>query len=46
MPLTKKGKEALSKFKKRYGEDLGEQIFYAYMNKHPGHTKGWETHSV
>jgi len=45
MPLTKKGKEALSRFKKRYGEKRGRKIFYSYMNKYPKRTKSWHRKS-
>jgi len=33
MPLTKKGKSIKSAMTKRYGENKGEQVFYASANK-------------
>jgi len=41
MPLTYKGKKILERFKKKYGEEKGEDFFYAYINKHPKQTKSW-----
>ncbi len=41
MPLTKKGKDILKDFKKQYGDQQGESIFYAYMNENPGDTREW-----
>jgi hypothetical protein len=40
MPLTKKGKSIKSAMTKRYGENKGEQVFYASANK--GTIKGVE----
>jgi len=40
MPLTKKGKEILKTFKKRYNRRY-KQVFYAYINKYPQKTKSW-----
>jgi hypothetical protein len=34
MPLTKKGKKIKSAMVKTYGKKKGEQVFYAYENKH------------
>ncbi len=34
MPLTKKGKKIKSAMVKSYGKKKGEQVFYAYENKH------------
>ena len=33
MPLSPKGKKILSSMKKQYGEEKGEQVFYASQNK-------------
>jgi hypothetical protein len=33
MPLTKTGKKVMAGMKGRYGKGLGEQIFYASINK-------------
>jgi len=41
MPLTRTGKEILSKYKKRYGKYKGENYFYATMKKYPIKTKRW-----
>jgi len=41
MPLTRKGKEILEKYKKRYGKIKGKSFFYATMKKYPRRTKGW-----
>ena len=38
MPLTKKGKKIKRAMKKTYGEEKGEQVFYASQNK--GKIKG------
>lgn len=38
MPLTEKGQTILANFKKQYGEEKGEQYFYAAKNK--GTVKG------
>ncbi len=40
MPLTKKGKEILSNMKREYGEEKGEEVFYASINS--GKIKGAE----
>lgn len=42
MPLTKKGKLMLETFQNEYGKKKGEEVFYAYINKHPNKTKDWE----
>lgn len=34
MPLTAKGKKIKAAMKKEYGSKKGEQVFYAYENKH------------
>ena len=34
MPLTEKGKKILKEFEKEYGKKKGEEIFYAWENKH------------
>jgi hypothetical protein len=41
MPLTKSGKEVLSKMKKEYGNDKGEEVFYASINKKKKGSEGW-----
>ena len=33
MPLTKKEKEILAKMKEHYGDEEGESVFYASVNK-------------
>lgn len=33
MPLTKKGRKIMSRMKKSYGKEEGENIFYASSNK-------------
>lgn len=33
MPLTKKGKKIKRAMKKQYGEEKGEQVFYASQSK-------------
>jgi hypothetical protein len=33
MPLTKKGEKIMHAMKERYGEEKGEQVFYASKNK-------------
>jgi len=33
MPLTKKGKKILKNMEEEYGEEKGEQVFYASANK-------------
>jgi hypothetical protein len=38
MPLTKKGEKILRKLKEEYGENKGEAVFYAMINK--GKLKG------
>jgi len=40
MPLTKKGKKIMASMKEEYGEEKGEQVFYASQNK--GTIKGVE----
>ena len=40
MPLTKKGSKVLSQMKRYYGEEKGERVFYASVNK--GTVKGAE----
>jgi len=42
MPLTRKGKSLLKKFRKQYGKKKGTKVFYASQNK--GTIKG--THKV
>lgn len=32
MPLTKKGKEILTSMQEEYGEEKGNQVFYASVN--------------
>ena len=41
MPLTKKGKEILKSFIKRYNGETGTRFFYAYIKKFPRRTRGW-----
>lgn len=43
MPKTKKGTKILKKMKEEYGEEKGEQVFYASKNK--GTIKGVEKKS-
>lgn len=33
MPLTKEGAKTKKNFKKQYGKDKGEDVFYAWLNK-------------
>lgn len=33
MPLTKKGKKIMANMKDQYGEEKGEDVFYASRNK-------------
>ncbi|GAG55112.1 unnamed protein product, partial [marine sediment metagenome] len=33
MPLTEKGKKILRAMRKQYGEEKGERVFYASINK-------------
>lgn len=40
MPLTSKGKKIMASMEKEYGEEKGEQVFYASRNK--GVIKGVE----
>lgn len=40
MPKTKKGKKIMKKMKETYGEEKGEEVFYASKNK--GAIKGVE----
>lgn len=35
MPLGAKGREVKSKMQRYYGEEKGESVFYASMNKKP-----------
>lgn len=41
MPLTRKGKEILADYRKRYGKYKGEDYFYATMNKNSQRTRKW-----
>lgn len=43
MPLTAKGKQILANMKKEYGEEKGEEVFYASINA--GKIKGAENYS-
>lgn len=36
MPLTARGKKTKRAMMKTYGAKKGEQVFYAYENKHKG----------
>ena len=36
MPLTKKGKKVKAAMAAEYGAKKGEEVFYAYENKHKG----------
>lgn len=36
MPLTKKGTKIKKAMKEQYDSERGEQVFYAYENKHKG----------
>ena len=38
-PLTKEGKKVMKSMKKTYGEDRGEQVFYATMKNKKWHKK-------
>ena len=40
MPLTKKGSKILNRMQRYYGEDKGERVFYASINR--GTVKGAE----
>lgn len=33
MPLSKKGKDLLRDFQKRYGKEKGKEVFYSWENK-------------
>jgi hypothetical protein len=40
MPLTKSGRKVMSSMKSEYGEEKGERVFYASINKgKPGSAK-------
>ena len=40
MPLTKSGSKVMRNMKSEYGEEKGERVFYASINKgKPGSTK-------
>lgn len=41
MPLTKSGAKVLSSMKAQYGEDKGERVFYASINKGKPGSKTW-----
>lgn len=41
MPLTKRGKQILKEWQKRY-KSKGKSFFYAYMRKFPEETETWE----
>ena len=41
MPLTKRGKEILKIFIRRYDGEKGTRFFYAYMRKFPRKTEKW-----
>jgi len=41
MPLTKRGKKVLRKFKREYGKIKGKKVFYAFIRKHPRRASSW-----
>lgn len=41
MPLTESGRETLESFKKKYGEDKGEEYFYASIKKGVPGSRKW-----
>lgn len=41
MPLTDTGQTVLGQMKKRYGEEKGESVFYASINKGKPGSEKW-----
>lgn len=41
MPLTKSGSKVMSSMKSQYGEEKGERVFYASINKGKPGSKKW-----
>jgi len=41
MPLTKSGQSVLGSMRKQYGEEKGEDVFYASINKHKAGSEKW-----
>lgn len=41
MPLTKSGRKVISSMKKQYGEEKGEEVFYASINKKKKGSSKW-----
>ncbi len=41
MPLTGSGEKVLEKMKEQYGEDTGEDVFYASINTNKPGSKKW-----
>jgi len=41
MPLTSSGKKVLGSMRKQYGEEKGEQVFYASINKDKAGSEKW-----
>lgn len=41
MPLTATGKKVLAKMKEKYGDEKGEEVFYASINAGKAGTEGW-----
>lgn len=41
MPLTASGEKVMSNMKKEYGEDKGERVFFASVNKGKAGSSKW-----
>lgn len=41
MPITKSGEKVLRRLKKEYGEQKGEEVFYAMINARKPGTEKW-----
>tara|TARA_R100000750_G_C2345987_1_gene96318 strand:+ start:1670 stop:1834 length:165 start_codon:yes stop_codon:yes gene_type:complete len=41
MPLSKTGRKILTAMKKQYGEEKGEDVFYASINKKKNGSSKW-----
>jgi hypothetical protein len=41
MPLTKDGKKVLANMKKQYGDEKGEEVFYASINANKPGSEKW-----
>lgn len=46
MPLTSTGKTVLGQMRKEYGEDKGENVFYASINKKKPGSQKWHHKTV